>query len=202
MERRQAERSNRNHDAVQRDKVGLILHDRVPPPVGHLSDTEDAPCEDGQVGEAEAADEQFEAQRVHELDGRGFELRAVGVHAGSVVRDHAAEDEEGEDLPDDTGHHEIVAHVLHRGAVIGCRCDASAGSLQDEGEEIGEAEDPGVELGSDAGEVGAEFEGNVFEGQVNARGDEGGGDDEAADLNFESIRRPRVAVEHYPSDVT
>ena len=42
----------------------------------------------------------------------------------------------------------------------------------------------------------------MLQGEVDTSGDEGGGDDEAANLNFETIRRPRVVVEHYPSDVT
>ena len=69
MESGQAQGSNGNHDAVQNDKVRLILHDRVAPPIGHLTDTEDTTSEDGEVREGEAADEQLEACRVHELDG-------------------------------------------------------------------------------------------------------------------------------------
>ena len=74
MESSQAQGSNGNHDAVKNDKVRLILHDRVAPPIGHFTDTEDTTSEDGYVCEAEAADEQSEACRVHELDSRGFEL--------------------------------------------------------------------------------------------------------------------------------
>lgn len=112
MESSQTERSNGDHDAVQDDKVGLILHDRVAPSVGHLADTEDTTSEDGQVCEDEAAGEQLERGRVHELDGRGFKLRSVGVHPEGVVADYTSEDEESKHLPCDTGHHEIVAHVL------------------------------------------------------------------------------------------
>lgn len=73
--------------------------------------------------------------------------------------------------------------------------------MQDEGEEISEAEDPGVELRSNAGEVGADFESDVFEGEVDAGSDERGCDNETADLYFESVGGPGIAVEHYPSDV-
>ena len=201
MESSQTQGSNRNHDTVQNDKVRLILHDRVAPPSGHLADTEDTTSEDGNVCEREAANEQLEARRIHELDSRGFELCTVRIHPQAVVGDHSAEDEEGDHLENDTGHHEIVADFLHVRARIGRRCDASAGSLYDEGEKIGEAEDPGVEFGSNAGEVGAEFEGDVFEGEVDAGGDEGGGNDETADLDFESIGGPRVAVKHDSSHI-
>ena len=69
MESSQAEGSNGNHDTVQDDEVGLILHDRVAPPLGHFTYTENATSEDGQVCEDEAAGEQLEACRVHELNG-------------------------------------------------------------------------------------------------------------------------------------
>ena len=68
MESSQAQGSNGDHDAVQNDKVCLILHDRVAPPIGHLADTEDTTRENGYVCEGEAANEQPEARRVHELD--------------------------------------------------------------------------------------------------------------------------------------
>ena len=69
MESGEAQGSNGDHDAVQHDKVRLILHDGVAPPIGHLTDTEDTTSEDGEVREGEAADEQLEPCRVHELDG-------------------------------------------------------------------------------------------------------------------------------------
>lgn len=130
-----------------------------------------------------------------------FELGPAGVHPGGVVPNHTSEYEEREYLPHDTGHHHIVANILQRRAVIGCSCNPPAGSLYDEREEVGEAEDPGVELRSDAGEIGAELESDVFEGEVYTGGDEGRGDDETTDLDFESVARPGVAVEHYSSDI-
>ena len=123
------------------------------------------------------------------------------IHPQGVIADHSAEDEESDHLENDTGHHEIIADFLHIRAVIGCGRNPSTGSLYDEGEKISEAEDPGVKLGSNAGEVGAELEGNVFEGEVHAGGDEGRGNDETTDLDFESIIRPRVAVKHDSSHI-
>ena len=196
MEGRQAERGDANHDAVQDDKVRLILHDGVSPALGHLADTEDATDEDGQVGQDEAAGEELEACRVQELDGRVFERQSVGVDSVDVVGDHASEDEERKDLPHDTGHHEVVTGGLQGRTTVGRRCDSSTRSLQDEREEIGSAEDPGVEPGLDAGEVCAKLKGDVFEGKVDAGGDKGGGDDETGDLNVESVGRPGVVVEH------
>ena len=123
------------------------------------------------------------------------------IHPQSVVADHGAEDEESDHLEDDTGHHEIVADFLHARTGVGRRCNASTSSLYDEGEKIREAEDPGVEFRTNAGEVGAEFEGNVFEGEIDAGGDEGRGNDETTDLDFKSIGRPRVTVKHDSSHI-
>ena len=187
MESCQAQGSNGNHHTVQNDKVGLVLHDRVAPSIGHLTNTEDTTNEDGQVREGEAAGKQLESCRIHELDRRGFELRSVGAHPGGVISNHGSKDEESEHLPHDTSHHEVVANILHVRAIISCSCDASTGSLDDEGEKVGEAEDPGVKLGSYAREVGAELESNVFEGKVYSGGDEGRGDDETTNLDFKSI---------------
>lgn len=131
-----------------------------------------------------------------------FKLRSAGVHPGSVVPNHTSKYEEGKHLPHDTGHHQIVANLLQRRAIVGCSCNSPTGSLDDKREEVGEAEDPGVELRSDAGEVGAELESDVFEGEVYTGGDKGRGDDETADLDFEPIARPGVAVEHYSSNIT
>ena len=111
----------------------------------------------------------------------------MGAHPEGVIPNHSSEDEEGDHLPHDTSHHEVVANILHVRAMIGCSCDASTGSLDDEGEKVGEAEDPSVEFGSYAREVGAELESNVFEGKVYPGGDEGRGDDETTNLDFKSV---------------
>lgn len=113
MEASQADGSDGDHDAIKDDKVGLILHDGIAPATRHLADTEDATGEDGDVGEAEARDEDLEFGVAEDFGGGGGEFRAAGAGAEGVVGDEDAEGEEGEDLPDDTGHHEVVAGVLH-----------------------------------------------------------------------------------------
>lgn len=47
MESSQAEGSNGNHDTVQTDEVALVLHDRVTPSIGHLTNTEDTTSDNG-----------------------------------------------------------------------------------------------------------------------------------------------------------
>ena len=41
----------------------------------------------------------------------------------------------------------------------------------------------------------------MFEGEIDAGGDKGRGNDETTDLDFESIGRPRVAVKHNSSHI-
>lgn len=104
-----------------------------------------------------------------------------------VVGDQSAEDDERGYLPNNTGHHEIVADLLHVAAAVGSGCDATTRSLKDQGEEIAQNEDPGVQAGLEARERGACFENDVLKGDVDASGDEGRGDDETADLDVKTI---------------
>ena len=57
--------------------------------------------------------------------------------------------------------------------------------MENEGEEVAEDEDPGVEFGSYPGVVAADGQDEVLQGQVDAGGDEGGSDDETGDLDVE-----------------
>lgn len=49
------------------------------------------------------------------------------------------------------------------------------------------------------GEVSSQ--GTYLESEIDARGDESGRDDQAADLGLETSFAPRVAVHHHPTDV-
>jgi len=177
------------------------LHDRIGPPLGHLADTEDATNEDGEVCQAKASNEELEALVVQELDGGGLETCAVSAGPDEIVRNQDAEDDEGKDLPDDTGHHEIVAGLLHSGSALGGGGNTSSGSLEDEGEQIAEDKDPRVIFSSDAGEVIANLQDDVLEREVDSGGEEGRCDDYAADLNVEAGTVPWVGVEHNATNV-
>lgn len=112
VESSQTDRHNSDHDAVQSDEVCLGLHDRITPPLGHLADTEDATREDGDIGKGKAGNEELEALVVEEFDSGRLEACAVCAGSDDIVRNQDAEDDEGKDLPDDTGHHEVVAGLL------------------------------------------------------------------------------------------
>lgn len=90
--------------------------------------------------------------------------------------------------------HQVVADVLHIAAVIGRGGDAAARALQDEREQVAQDEDPGIVFGPDAGEVPADGEDEVFEGEVDPRGEEGGRYDQAADLDVEAVAVEGVVV--------
>ena len=126
----------------------------------------------------------------------------MGSDAQDVIGHQAAEDEEGEDLPDDTGHHEIVAGGLQGGAGVGGCGSTTPGSLEDEREEITEDEDPGVESWWNARELRTDFQDAVLKSEIDAGSNESWGDDQTADLNLKAIARVWVRVKHYTTDVT
>ena len=200
MKKGETQNGDGAHDAVEDDEIGFVLHDAVGPSVGHFRDTEHAAGEDGQIGEAEGAGEELEVPAMEQGHGGGREGGAVLVGSEAVVSDQDAEGEQRKDLPRDPGHHEVVAEVL--GATGVCRSgDAAAGALQDEGEQIAQDEDPGVVLRPDAGVVAADGQHEVFQGEVDARGEEGGRDDQAGDLDVEAVAVKRVVVQHDTPDV-
>ena len=82
-----------------------------------------------------------------------------------------------------------------------CSGDAASRRLQDQGEDVGEDEDPCVKSRAKDAELGTKLDDDVFQGQVDARGDEGGSDDQAADLGLEAVAGPRVGMHHDAADV-
>ena len=97
-------------------------------------------------------------------------------------------------MPDDTRNHHVSAHFLGVAAWVGGSGSATASALDDEGEDIAEDEDPGVEAGFQPGKGGAQLDDDVLEGEVDGGGNEGGSDDETADLDLKTVARPRIVV--------
>lgn len=186
------------HGAIKDDEFFLVLHDLVPPAGTELGDTVDAAGEDGDVCDDETGKEKLETTGCKKASAAGCKATSS---ADRIVGDKSAEAEESDDLPHDTSDHEICAGFLIARAWSRARGQASTGALEHEREEVAADEDPGVELGSEAGGVGAELDDDVFEGEVDAGGDEGGGDDQAADLGFETGGGPRIVVQEDSADV-
>lgn len=118
-----------------------------------------------------------------------------------VEGDEEAEDEQRDDLPDDTRDHHVVARVEQGGIVLAGGGDAASGPLHDEREQVTEDEDPGVEARAEDAVLRPQFNDDVLQRQIDAGGDEGRGDDEAADLGLEAVAGPGVGVHHDAADV-
>lgn len=186
--------------SIEDDEIGFVLHDGVSPAPGHFGDTVGAAGEDGEECEDERYSEEAEFDIFDDCCGRRAHLSASRVEADKVVADEDCKDKQGEHLPHDTSHHQVISEILV-GLGVRRRSDTSAGSLEHERQQIAADEDPGVPFCADARGLGAEGEDHVFEGEVDAGGEEGRGDDEAADLDVEADAIIGVAVEHYSADV-
>ena len=186
--------------SIKDDKVRLILHDAVCPSVGHLRDTVHTSDEDGQKRKRDRGGEEPEFRAADQKDGilaPAMPLTPGPVH---IIPDHNREAYQGGDLPYDTGHHKIVPRGLH--AVGTSRgSDASSRTLENQGEEIAGAEDPGVVFGLDAAVLATDGDDKVFQSEVDGAGDECGGDDETNDLDVEAVAIPGVVVQHDASSV-
>ena len=113
MEYREADRSDSAHDAIENNELGLILHDRVGPTTRHLSDTEHASDEDDEERNHEGGSKELEVARREEIDRCLGEGAAALEGVEAVVCHEGCEGDESDNLPDDTGHHEVVADGLH-----------------------------------------------------------------------------------------
>lgn len=138
-----AEGGNQDHDIFEHDEFSLVLHDRIAPAASHLGNTIDTSSKDGNPGYDQGHDKELEFGTWQERDGRLAEAIAVCIGGSCIEASEGSEDKKSEDLEDDTGHHEVVAHFLHF-VVIGSGGDSSTGTLKDQGEEITEDEDPSV----------------------------------------------------------
>jgi len=91
------------------------------------------------------------------------------------IHAQAREDGQREDLRDQARDHDIDALVQERLLLCDGR-DGAAGSLQDDGHDVGADEDVRVGVGRDARVLGAEEQDEALEHDVQTRGEEGGGD--------------------------
>lgn len=184
-----------NHDALQDNEVDLALHELVSPATSELRNAVHAAGEDGDVSESDGAHEGAELGTAEELHGGDGELVAMAVGADSILDEEVTEETQADNLPDDTCDHEVRADVLEGGTVVGGSGDATACTLEDEGQDVTADEEPGVPVWSEAGPAFAEVDDDVLEGEVDACSDEGGRDDQTADLDLEAELVPGVVPE-------
>lgn len=154
-------------EALEDDEGDLVLDQFAIIPILELGNTVDASGEDEDDGGREAGKE-------------GVETPAkVGGVARAPVAEHVVakghdEEEEDDDLQDQTSHGDVDAH-----AAVGRGGHGTAGSLEDEADDIKGDEDPVEELGLEAGELRSQEDDRLGEGDVDGRGVEDGGDGEA-----------------------
>lgn len=128
---------NGAHDAVQRDELGFVLHERIAPPAHHLCNPIHASREDGKEGDDHCPRKELEAH--------GLQLRVgwrlVVVRGSTAKGEMPAEEEEarqrGEDcqrdnLHDDAGDGNVASEVQLAEVVVGAGGQASADRLQTE----------------------------------------------------------------------
>ena len=123
----------KNLHSIQHDELPFVLHDRVPPPTRHFRNTINASSKDGRKRNGEGGKEELEAG-VRQQNNSGLaKMGAIPENRPGVTGGEDAKDEEGDDLEDNTGHHQVVAKLLHLGVVVFGRCrDAAARALEDQ----------------------------------------------------------------------
>lgn len=173
--------SNDHDRGIQDDKVRLV-RDEVPrPPLREL----DGPVDAADVDHGEA--HQHGAQNPsHLLGDRPPEPAAATPDAPQEVGAQHPKDGHGDELERDACHHDVRALLLARGGVGG-RGGRAANGLDDEGDQVAEAKDDGVQLGRDHGGGRAEDQDEAAQEDVEGRGEEDGGDDEGDFLGDEGV---------------
>lgn len=120
----------------------------------------------------------------------------VLAHADIVVGAEDAKDDEHDDLQGHAGDDGAVAALLQLGVGLAAgRGDAAANGLDDEAAQVGGQEDEGVPARADARHGRVEVDGDVLERQVDGDADEGGREDDGADLQLKRAVVPRVGVQ-------
>ena len=143
MEDIQRHDSNNNHDALEADKHGLVLHQGARPALAQLRHAEDAPPEDADGAERQGAEEALEEPRVADggdagglVEGGVAELLVAPPRVEGEVGRAEHEHEHGEDLEGQAGDHDVVAGLDGLVVVRGYGSHGATNSLQDEREDI------------------------------------------------------------------
>lgn len=128
---------------------------------------------------------------------RPLSLRTSHVlpHANIVISAKKSKDDEHDDLQRNTGNDGAVAALLKLAVgLASCSGDAASDGLDDEAAQVGGEEDDWVPARGDAGDGRVEVDGDVLEGEVDGDADEGGREDDCADLELEGAVVPGVGV--------
>lgn len=197
MEGVQGQHGDNDHDALEHDKVSLILDQLALPPLRQLDDTVDAADEDADGGQGQGDEEPFEFGRgaqggvagfAHVL-GCAWRAGSAGIALGAdgEVEAHEDEDGEGEDLEREPGDHDVVTR-FGRFVVVRCHAGhAAADGLEQQGDEVARDEEARIRQGFDSGIGLPDRDHDARQGQVDACGEEGGGDGQTDNLHQKSV---------------
>lgn len=108
----------------------------------------------------------------------------------------------GRDLEGDARDDDVVSGIQQFLIVPpGGRSDTAARGLQNQRADITADENPGEQLGFQARVLGAQVEDDMFQGQIDTGGDEGGRENQAHDLELEAALVPGVIPQQYSTDI-
>ena len=187
MEDGQSCHTDDNHDTLEDNELWLVTHELTPPAAGQLGNTVDASDENPSVCDNDGAHEQSEERGVEELHGFCRQNIAAAVGSDDVFDKEVGKEDENDDLEDDTCDHEIGADVSHLRARVGRSCRTTACTLESEGDNIAGNEDVGVPSWAQPGPLLTEADNDVLQREVDPGCDEGGRDDQTADLDHEAV---------------
>lgn len=128
---------------------------------------------------------------------RPLSLRASHVlpHTNIVIGAKESKDDENNDLQRNTSDDGTITALLKLAVGLSSGSgDAASDGLDDEAAQVGGEEDDWVPARGDAGDGRVEVDGDVLEGEVDGDADEGGREDDCADLELEGAVVPGVRV--------
>ena len=193
MESVQDEHGDDDHSPLEADKEALVPYKSARPALAQLGDAVNRSDEDAQgrqrQGDEEGAERGAGPQRgVFRVQGG---VAAQCAHPpqrlDEEIETEELEEQEGEDLKGQPRHHDVVARVGASVLVAGDGCHAAANGLEEEGEDVAGDEDAGVRERFEVRVFRAEGDDDAGEGEVDTRGEEGGGNGQADDLHQETI---------------
>lgn len=205
VERDEDDDGDGTHGSIQDREEILVLHQLVSPSAGHLDETVDATGLDSEVSDGEGDEETLEVTAAAENDGPLVEgSTVVGPDIAddppSILKREDAEDEKGENLEAETGHHHIVSGIERRlVAILSTGSDATANALEDKRENVAGDEDIGVPGRWDAGQRAGVGLDKILQAKVDASGQEGGGDGEQDELDLEAFGAEGIVVKDQTS---
>jgi hypothetical protein len=147
-----AQTRNQTHHSIEYDKSNFILHNWISPTSSHFRNSVYTSNSNSRVRGRDRYKQSLEFRRGAERESRRVPLAAIGADFKEDIEGETAEDGEGRDLRTEPDHHYVVAD---RGFGGGAGSDDGAETLDYDGGDVGEDEDPGVETRGETGEFAA-----------------------------------------------